>query len=48
MNTEITECTNKPNLVEKLQSLASMIVATEGYRPSCIDEAIAQLQRVSR
>jgi hypothetical protein len=41
---DVMENTHKPDLIEKLSRLARSIEVCEGWRPTCIDEAIAQLR----
>jgi hypothetical protein len=41
---DVMENTHKPDLIEKLSGLAKSIEVCEGWRPTCIDEAIAQLR----
>jgi hypothetical protein len=41
---DVMENTHKPDLIEKLSGLARSIEVCEGWRPTCIDEAIAQLR----
>jgi hypothetical protein len=41
---DVMENTHKPDLIEKLSGLARSIEVCEGWRPTCIDEAIAKLR----
>jgi hypothetical protein len=41
---DVIENTHKPDLIEKLSGLARSIEVCEGWRPTCIDEAIAKLR----